>query len=333
MSAQDQQASTRRDAMQAEEAARFRQRPIAIVGLGLMGGSLALALKAAGHTGALIGVSQRQSTLDLALAMGIISRGSSDLAAVGQADVVVLATPLRTLLRQIPAAAQAMRPGALLLDLGSAKEAVCAALAATPAMIEVVGGHPMCGKETSGLEAAEATLYHNKTFVLCPTPRSSRTALALALALIEAIGARPLILDPARHDRLAAVISHLPYMLSAALMQTAGAVSDTDPTLWQVAASGFRDTTRLAGSDPTMMADILLTNRAAVRLALTAYQAHLARLEALLQEADEAALLQALAAIQSQRLTLTAGRLPISTHLTPEAQGRPNERVSEGVSE
>lgn len=294
-----------------ENATTFRRRSVAIVGLGLMGGSLALALKAAGHQGRLIGIARRPSTLHAAQALGAIDDADSDLSAVSAADLVILATPVRTLLRQIPEVTQHMQPGALLLDLGSTKQTVCAALALTPPALQVLGGHPMCGKETSGLEVAEATLYQDKTFVLCPLSRTSPTSLATGLALIEALGARPLVMEPARHDRLVATISHLPYLLAAALVNLTSQVGADDAEVWQVAASGFRDTSRLAGSDPAMMLDILLTNRPAVRAALAAFRQELEQLDAWLADDDETALLHRLQAAQAQRLAFAQRQVVI----------------------
>lgn len=166
---------------QPEAPAIFARRRIAIAGLGLMGGSLALTLRSAGHTGEIIGIARRPENLRTALALGAIDRGSTSLADVGDADVVVLATPVRVILRHIVEVAPFVKPGALLIDLGSTKQAICTALAAVPTHIDVLGGHPMCGKETSGLDVADAALYRDKTFVLCPLPRTSHAALALSL--------------------------------------------------------------------------------------------------------------------------------------------------------
>jgi prephenate dehydrogenase len=181
------------------------------------------------------------------------------------------------------------------IDLGSTKRAVVAAMSALPSPFAAIGGHPMCGKETAGLAAATADLYRGQTFVLCrvPRPTPSVAAEALALALVEAIGAHPLWLDAAEHDRLVAAVSHLPALAAAALMRGA-----TDEAQWSVSASGFRDAARLAGSDPRMMLDILLTNREAVLDALRAYQADLDSLRAALAQGDKVALAEWLAAAQ-----------------------------------
>ena len=288
----------------------------AIIGLGLMGGSLALALRRAGWASPITGVARRPETLAAARSAGAIDRGAADLASapLDEADVIVLATPVRTLLRQLPAVGRLARPGAVILDLGSTKAEVCAEMARLPEGLQPVGGHPMCGKETGGFAAAEAGLFEGMNFVLCPLPRTSAAALATATSLAEAIGARVRVLDPVRHDRAVAAISHLPYLAAAGLVNaaasgaatcggaTGGAGTGGDGSLaLSLAASGFRDTTRVAASDVDMMLDILLTNRAAVLEWLEAYAGQLAALEALLRDDDEAGLRDLLAAARETR--------------------------------
>ncbi len=278
---------------------------VCIVGLGLMGGSLALALREAEGSGdgvqRIVGVARRQETLGAALEAGAIDFGTTDLAeGAADADVIVLATPARTILRQLPEVGRAARPGALVLDLGSTKVEICAALANLPPELQPVGGHPMCGKELAGFAAAEAGLYRNKTFVLCPLSRTSGAALAQARALVEAVGARPVILHPAAHDRAVAAISHLPYAVAAALVNTVSTADD--PLARSLAASGYRDTTRLAASDVDMMLDILLTNRSAVLDWLDAYAAQLAGLRESLAAEDEPTLRTTLTRAHDHRI-------------------------------
>lgn len=267
---------------------------VAIAGLGLMGGSLGLALQ--GQVARVIGVARRRETLQQALAIGAINAGCETLAAAAaQADIVVLATPVGVVLEQIAelgrlAAAGALRPGVLLLDLGSTKALVCQAMAELPPSVEPVGGHPMCGKETSGLDVAEARLYQGAPFVLTPLPRTAPWALDLAKALAVAIGARPIEMDPERHDRLVAAISHLPYMLSLALFAAVEDVAAEDEMVWQLAAGGFRSATRLAGSDVTMMLDILFTNRSNVLALIEGLRARLDGLTQALDAENRAAL-------------------------------------------
>jgi prephenate dehydrogenase len=222
-------------------------------------------------------------------------------AAVAMADIVVLATPVRTILRQIETLGPLMKPGGVLLDMGSVKTAICQAMAALPAHVQPVGGHPMCGKEIAGLNAAEPGLYDGCIFVLCPLPRTSPAALALSQQLVDFIHARELVLEPERHDRLVAAISHLPYLNAAGLVRYVMDVAEHDAVVWDVAASGFRDSSRVAASDVRMLLDILMTNRAAVLEAVDGFLGRLTELRDVLARGDEENLLDRLTLIAQAR--------------------------------
>ena len=282
-----------------EDGFTLRDRTVCVVGLGLMGGSLALALR--DRVAALTGVDVDPVTRAAALERGIVSRAADDLTLAREADVVVLATPVRTIIRLVGELGPALRPGALLFDIGSVKGPVVEAMNALPEAVGAVGGHPMCGKAEAGLRHAEAALYEGAPFVLCRTERSTEVALSIAGAIVNAVGARMIVMDAGWHDRAVAFISHLPYALSAALALTAGAYAATDPLAWSLAASGFRDTSRLAGSDPLMMADILLTNADAVLETLDAARGSLEELSALIRRGDPEALIAYLERVQQIR--------------------------------
>jgi len=159
----------------------------------------------------------------------------------------------------------------------------------------------MCGRERSGLQAAQPELYQGAPFVLCPLERTAPWALALAEELAEAVGARPLRLAADRHDRLVGAVSHLPYLLACGLVHQVMAVGQQDALAWEVAASGFRDASRLATSDETMMLDILLINRDAVLEIVRGAVGHLEAAAALLERGQEEALAQALAGAAEAR--------------------------------
>jgi prephenate dehydrogenase len=274
------------------------QARVAVVGLGLMGGSLALALR--GRCQALWGVDSNPTVQAYACQHAVID-DATDLAGALEAEVLVLAAPPRAILAQLAELAGWPAPPGrpLVLDLGSTKSEIAAAMRQLPQAYAPIGGHPMCGKEVSGLAQAEAGLFQDKVFVLTPLERTPAWALSRALDLIAAIGARPLELTPERHDQLAAAASHLPYLAATLLVRAAEGLGDDQ--IWQMAASGFRDTSRLAASDVTMMTDILLTNREAIRGALERYQAELGALLALLDGADAEALSAFLAAAAERR--------------------------------
>jgi prephenate dehydrogenase len=273
---------------------------ITIVGLGLMGGSLAGALR--GQCRHVIGIARRAETVEAALAGGLVDDATTDLeAGVAEADVVVLATPVRVILRQLATIAPLLPEGCLLMDLGSTKGDIVAAMAELPPHVQPLGGHPMCGKERSGIEVADPALYRRRTFILSPLPRTSARALALGQALVQACGAEPLFVEAQRQDALVATVSHLPYLLACALVGTADATTSADPLVWDIVAGGFRDTSRVAGSDVTMMLDILLTNREKVVAATEVCLSQLQQLRELVASGDEAVLRTMLSSIRETR--------------------------------
>jgi prephenate dehydrogenase len=273
---------------------------VTVVGLGLMGGSLAGALR--GKCRTVVGVARRPETIQAGLAQGLIDRGTIELASgTRDADVVVLATPVRVILGLLDEIGPLLPPGCLLMDLGSTKTQIVARMKKLPDHIQPLGGHPMCGKEIAGIAAAEPTLYHGCTFILTPLPRTSEASLALGQRLAEAIGAHPLVLEGERQDFLVATMSHLPYLLACALVSTADTLTSPDPAAWEIVAGGFRDTSRVAGSDVTMMLDILLTNRQDVLKAVETYSSELRELAHLLETSDEEGLRSVLGGIQAKR--------------------------------
>ena len=277
---------------------------VAVVGLGLMGASLCLDLKSSQLCREVRGVARRTQTVLDAFFAHAVDLATNDLqTGILGADIVILATPVRTIVSTLEEIGPRLWLGALVMDMGSTKSDICAAMQRLPAGVQPVGGHPMCGKETAGFEAAECGLYRNATWVLSPLPRTSPEALALAAELAQAVGARPVVLESARHDRLVASISHLPFLLASALTAAVADVGADDPTVWELAAGGFRDTSRVAASDTQMFLDILLTNRAAVLEQVDGLAQHLGALRAMLEADDEAGLRLKLSASQKARAT------------------------------
>lgn len=274
---------------------------VAIIGLGLMGGSLAGALR--GKCQAVVGVARRQETVEEALGQRLIDRGTTTLGeGVNGADIVVLATPVRTVLSLLPTLGPLLPDGCLLMDLGSTKAEIMVEMDRLPPHVQPLGGHPMCGKELSGIGAANSGLYQGKTFVLVPLPRTAPEAVDIGCDLARTIGAVPLVLkDAKRHDFLVATLSHLPYLLACALVRTADATTSADPAAWEIVASGFRDTSRVAASGVDMMTDILLTNREEILSALQEYGTHLRALERLVKDGNEQELKQALSYVREKR--------------------------------
>jgi prephenate dehydrogenase len=268
-----------------------------------MGGSLAGALR--GRCRSVVGVGRRSQTISAALEQGFIDRGTVDLAkGVDEADVVVLATPVRVILQQLAEIGPLLPQGCLLMDLGSTKSEIVAAMADLPDHVQPLGGHPMCGKEVSGIEAADPTIYRGATFILTPLPRTSKEALALGRDLVEAVGSQPLGLSAERQDFLVGTVSHLPYLMACALVATADATTSADPAAWRIVAGGYRDTTRVAGSDVAMMTDILLTNRDEILKAVRVFQDQIRRLSNIVEGGEADKIRAALNSIRQERLRM-----------------------------
>ena len=203
------------------------------------------------------------------------------------ADLVVLATPVATLEVQLPAVWRAAAEGALVTDVGSAKARIVRAAEALAAKrpLAFVGGHPMAGSNLAGYGVSRADLFRGALVILTPTERTSVDALKRASELWEAVGSRVMSLDPVTHDRAVAAVSHLPHLVADALV---AAVARMDPQFFDVAARGFKDTTRIAASDPVMWRDIFEQNREALAEALAAFRAALGDLESLVRSGDGA---------------------------------------------
>lgn len=259
---------------------------VAIIGLGLMGASLAQALR--GQCAALFGVDSDPQTVEKAA--GLVEVASVKMEAIlPQANLIVFAAPVRATLGLLGRLSGISDTPAVVLDLCSTKTDILAAMDALPEHFDPIGGHPMCGKETSGLENADPAIYRDAPFAIVPLARTSPAALALTGELVQAIGARPLLLDAATHDAWTAATSHFPYLLAAALVLATP--SDAAPLV----GSGFRSTARVAGSSVPMMMDILTTNRANVLAAIARMKDTLNGLESALREsASEQELAEAL---------------------------------------
>jgi prephenate dehydrogenase len=252
---------------------------VAILGLGLMGGSLALALRP--HCRSLSVADPDPETRSLAHQKNIADRISAEAVEVlPDADLVILAAPVKAILSIIEQLPHLHKDSPVVIDLGSTKVEICRAFESLPERFDPLGGHPMCGKETSGLSQAEAGLFRDAPFALSPLDRTTARARSLGEQLVRAVGARLLWLDPATHDRWTAATSHAPYLLSIALALA------TPAEVAPLIGPGFLSASRLAGSSTTMMADILETNRENALTALRLFRAELDRLESCLHQTD-----------------------------------------------
>jgi prephenate dehydrogenase len=244
---------------------------VAIVGVGLIGGSFALALRQAGFQGRILGVSS-PATVAEALRRGVIDEPVSLEEAARRSDLLYLSQPIRRILETIAQLEGAIRPEALVTDAGSTKAEICRAAGRHLRGARFLGGHPMAGKESRGVAEAEADLFRDRTYVLTPArPEDLEWPQAVEFTgWIRRIGARPVVTGAEEHDRRVAFTSHLPQLASTALAAMLGAQEHLE-RLEEIAGPGLRDMTRLALSPFEIWQDILETNSEAVRAALDAY--------------------------------------------------------------
>ena len=271
---------------------------IAILGLGLMGGSLALGLR--GKCAALYGIDSHHATLELALSQNIVDYADSDPAnLLPEADLVILSAPvpaILTLLEKLPA----LTPNpCIVMDTGSTKRLIVESMSRLPERFDPIGGHPICGKEKLSLANAERTLYYAAPFLLTPLERTSPRALSAAYQIIEAIGAKATTLDATDHDRILASTSHLPFLLSSALALA------TPQDVASFIGPGFKSTSRLAGTSPSMMLGVLQSNRENVLNALSEIQEQLAEIKTALMSNDDSKLESILNEAQKKYQSLT----------------------------
>jgi len=257
---------------------------ITIIGLGLIGGSIGLGLKnnpgAKGQI-AVIGIPRRQETIAKAVELGAADEGTLDLAAgVKDAEIVFICTPINLILPTLRKISRQLKPGAIVTDVGSTKEIIVKqAEKLMPKGTYFVGGHPMAGKEKVKLEAAEADLFQGKTWILTPTRKTNPRAVQTIRRLVGQLGGKIIQMDPKTHDSVVAGISHLPLLVAAALVNAVSEDKINRNKMKNTAASGFRDTTRVASGDPELGVDMFTANKKAVLKALGHFKNALSLLE------------------------------------------------------
>lgn len=276
---------------------------LAIVGVGLIGGSFAAALRSAGLVRRVIGVGRSLANLERAVELGVIDQISSDAAqAAAGADLVFVAVPVQQTEAVLRSIAPHLRDDALVCDGGSTKGNVVAAAqrALGGRFAQFVPAHPIAGAELSGVGAASASLYRDRLVVLTPTDATRTDAVERVQALWAACGARVVRMDASRHDAVFAAVSHLPHVLAFALVHQIAQRPDA-ADLFSFAGAGFRDFTRIAGSSPEMWRDIALANKDALLIELDAYRAELDRLARCIAEGDGEALARVFYSARSAR--------------------------------
>lgn len=267
---------------------------LCVIGVGLIGGSLALALKRAGFVEEVVGCSRREPHLQQAVELGVIDRYETDMAkAVAGADLVFLSVPLGAMQSVMKAIKPGLAPDTVITDGGSAKGCIVedarAAFGTLPAGL--VPGHPIAGTEKSGVEAAFPDLYQDRRIILTPLETSSPEAVALVQAMWEAAGAHVEKMNVEHHDEVLAATSHLPHMLAFGLVDSLARMKDNDE-IFRYAAGGFRDFTRIASSDPVMWRDICIHNREALVKMMQRYKDDLNEIEQAIGKGDSERLLK-----------------------------------------
>ena len=276
-------------------------RELAVVGVGLLGGSVAKAARAGALARRIVGIGRDAARLQPAVDDGTLDAATTDLdAGVRQADFVLLSAPVLAIEGLLERVWRAAADGVVITDVGSTKGNVVRAAERLAARrpLAFVGSHPLAGSEQSGYRVARVDLFRGATVVVTPTDRTELRAVKAATEFWEALGARVSTLDPETHDRSVAAISHLPHLIACALVDGAARV---DPAALELAARGFKDTTRIAAGDPDMWTEIFLANRTALSASVDAFGKALADLQRAIAVGDAATLRAVLARIKARR--------------------------------
>lgn len=271
---------------------------IAIVGTGLIGGSIGLAVKKQKLARRVIGISRTAQSIVVARKIGAIDEGYHDLRAIGEADFVILCLPVGEIIRQAKAISAQIRKDCIVCDAGSTKEEITRALA--PLIRGFIGSHPLAGSEKRGIGNASAGLFRSALCIVTRTRASDPRALRKVREFWSKICLKTTVMDPGEHDKVLALVSHLPHAAAYALVNT------VTPGLFRYAASGFRDTTRLAGSDEKLWADIFLSNKRPILRAIEGYEKQIAKIRNAISSDNAPTLRKLLGAAKTHRLKLVS---------------------------
>jgi len=257
---------------------------VSIIGLGLIGGSIGLAIKRTNPNIMVAGIDVNRDNIQIALKRKAIDEGCSDLkTGVSGADIVFLATPINTMYEIVPQIIPYLKNQVILTDVGSCKTEIINTLEKIlPPDFYFVGGHPMAGSEQAGMANADPYLLENAVYVLTPTENTNQNAVKVLSRLIETMGANVITMDPARHDFIVAVVSHLPHLIAVNLVNTVGQYAEQDELTLMLAAGGFRDTTRIAMGHENIWTDIFKNNAETILEVLKSFNNNLVRFESLI---------------------------------------------------
>ena len=266
---------------------------VAIVGTGLIGGSLGLALKKRKLAGEIVGVARHRKSLLIAMKEGVIDRGSISTSIIRNADLVILATPVKTILSLAPLVSRVIKPDCIVTDVGSTKKEVVASLEKIFPLY--LGSHPLAGSEKRGVCSSRADLFENSPCILTPTKKTKAAVLRKINALWKQLGSRVVYLSPDEHDRILSFVSHLPHLAAFSLMKA------VPGKYLRFAGSGLKDATRIAASDSQVWKDVFLSNRRNLLRAIGSLQNELSGIKNCIREKDERALLRVLKEAKAKR--------------------------------
>jgi prephenate dehydrogenase len=262
---------------------------VAIIGLGLIGGSIGLALRRGGRSRwEIVGYSRRRETITNALSLGAIDRGEANVGGgIEEAELVIIATPVLTIKEIFSEIAPHLPSGCVVTDTGSTKVQVTEwAKEILPPTVDFIGGHPMAGREAYGIQAAEAELFRRRTYCLTPSEKASQKSIDTVIDMVKKLGATPLFIDAQEHDSLVAGISHLPMLLSAALVSLTAA-NPSWSKMSRLTASAYHDFTRLASGNPEVNSHICLSNQGPITDWIDKFSQELERYRQLVGQGDK----------------------------------------------
>jgi prephenate dehydrogenase len=297
---------------------------VAIAGLGLIGGSFALALRRAGLASAITGVDANRDHAATARSLGLVDELAGLESAASLADVVILAMPVDAIVATLPRLLDALPPGGVAIDAGSTKGSICRAAAGHPRRDRFVAAHPIAGTENSGPASAVDGLFAGRMNIVCQRERSSADALDAAIAIFDAIGMRTIFMDPDEHDRHLAYVSHLSHVSSFLLGQTVLDIERDEKNIFLLAGSGFASTVRLAKSAPSTWVPIFQHNAGHLTRALDEYIAHLIAFREALDAGDTSRLHETTARANQIRRVLDDISTPITNGEALASKGNPS---------
>ena len=257
-----------------------------VIGLGLIGGSIALDLRRAGLTTELVGIDLNPGNASRAVELGLVDKIENEGTAISTADLIVLAIPVNALSQLLPSVLDGIKKKAVVIDTGSTKRMICRSIAQHPNRGQFVASHPIAGTENSGPEAAFEGLFRGKTNIICEQEKSSKEALAVANRVFTELGLNTIFMDPEEHDKHVAYVSHLSHVSSFLLGQTVLDIERDEKNIFALAGSGFASTVRLAKSSPDMWAPIFEQNAEFLSQALLEYIMHLQKFQYFLMKRD-----------------------------------------------